>query len=195
MGLKQFEGADEDFNLEQMEAETEAMLRLRYLTDKNTVFARTNGGFVSLDIPADGDTPAEHYDRIRVVRSFPFTSPETYISIRTVEEKSKEIGIIRDLKKDVSKETAEMLTEQMSLRYFTPVITKINDIKEEYGHAYFDVETNEGPCKFVIYMNASSVVNLSDVRLMISDLDGNRFEIPDYTKLTSAELKKLDLFL
>ncbi len=195
MGLKQFEGADVDFNLEQMEAETEAMLRLRYLTDKNTAFARTNGGFVSLDIPADGDAPAEHYDRIRVVRSFPFTSPETYISIRTVEEKSREIGIIRDLNKDVSKETREMLTEQMSLRYFTPVITKINDIKEEYGHAYFDVETNEGPCKFVIYMNASSVVNLSDVRLMISDLDGNRFEIPDYTKLTSAELKKLDLFL
>ena len=196
MGFKNFEGADEEFNLEQMEAETDAMLRLRYLNEENATFARTPGGFVSLDIVGEADAVSpEHYDRVRVVRSFPFTAPNTYISIRTTEEKSKEIGIIKDITKDVSKETRKMLEEQMNLRYFTPVITKINDIKEEYGHAYWDVVTTEGPCKFVIYMNSSSVVSLSDVRLMISDLDGNRFEIPDYTKLTAGELKKLDLFL
>ena len=44
-------------------------------------------------------------------------------------------------------------------------------------------------------MNSSSVVSLSDVRLMVTDLDGNRFEIPDYTRLSAGELKKLDLFL
>ncbi|MBO4765670.1 MAG: DUF1854 domain-containing protein [Lachnospiraceae bacterium] len=195
MGLKNFEGADEEFNLEQMEAETEEMLRMRFLSDTNAKFERTAGGFVSLDIPEGEDGKAEHYDRVRVVRSFPFTAPNTYISIRTTEEKSKEIGIIRDIAKDVSKETRKMLEEQMSLRYFTPVITKINDIKEEYGHAYWDVVTTEGPCRFVIYMNSSSVVSLTDVRLMISDLDGNRFEIPDYTQLSAGELKKLDLFL
>jgi hypothetical protein len=195
MGLKNFEGADEEFDLAQMEVETEAMLRLRYLNAENATFARTPGGFVSLDIENKEAVSPEHYDRVRVVRSFPFTAPNTYISIRTTEEKSKEIGIIKDITKDVSKETRKMLEEQMNLRYFTPVITKINDIKEEYGHAYWDVVTTEGPCKFVIYMNSSSVVSLSDVRLMISDLDGNRFEIPDYTKLTPGELKKLDLFL
>lgn len=195
MGLKNFEGADEEFNLEQMEAETEAMLRLRFLTDENAKFSRTPGGFVSLEIPDGEDGKPEKYDRIRVVRSFPFTSPNTYISIRTTEEKSREIGIIKDIAKDVSKETRKMLEEQMNLRYFTPIITKINDIKEEYGHAYWDVDTNEGPCRFVIYMNSSSVVSLSDVRLMVTDLDGNRFEIPDYTRLSAGELKKLDLFL
>lgn len=195
MGLKNFEGADEEFNLEQMEAETEAMLRLRFLTDENAKFSRTPGGFVSLEIPNGEDGKPEKYDRIRVVRSFPFTSPNTYISIRTTEEKSREIGIIKDITKDVSKETRKMLEEQMNLRYFTPIITKINDIKEEYGHAYWDVDTNEGPCRFVIYMNSSSVVSLSDVRLMVTDLDGNRFEIPDYTRLSAGELKKLDLFL
>lgn len=195
MGLKNFEGADEEFNLEQMEAETEAMLRLRFLTDENAKFSRTPGGFVALEIPDGEDGKPEKYDRIRVVRSFPFTSPNTYISIRTTEEKSREIGIIKDIAKDVSKETRKMLEEQMNLRYFTPIITKINDIKEEYGHAYWDVDTNEGPCRFVIYMNSSSVVSLSDVRLMVTDLDGNRFEIPDYTRLSAGELKKLDLFL
>ena len=193
MGFKQFEGADEEFNLEQMEAETEQMLRLRFITKDNAVFARTAGGFVSLDL--NESIAPEHYDRIRVVRSFPFTDRNKYISIRTIDEKSKEIGMIKDLEKDVTPETRKMLEEQMDIRYFTPVIKKINSIKDEYGHAYFDVETDQGPCKFVIYMNSSSVVNLSDVRLLISDLDGNRFEIPDYTKLSARELKMLDLFL
>ena len=193
MGFKQFEGADEEFNLEQMEAETEQMLRLRYITKDNAVFSRTAGGFVSLDL--NESIAPEHYDRIRVVRSFPFTDRNKYISIRTIDEKSKEIGMIKDLEKDVTPETRKMLEEQMDIRYFTPVIKKINSIKDEYGHAYFDVETDQGPCKFVIYMNSSSVVNLSDVRLLISDLDGNRFEIPDYTKLSARELKMLDLFL
>ncbi|MBO7649163.1 MAG: DUF1854 domain-containing protein [Lachnospiraceae bacterium] len=193
MGFKQFEGADEEFNLEQMEAETEQMLRLRYINKDNAVFARTAGGFVSLDL--NESIAPEHYDRIRVVRSFPFTDRDKYISIRTIDEKSKEIGMIKDLSTDVTPETRQMLEEQMDIRYFTPVIKKINSIKDEYGHAYFDVETDQGPCKFVIYMNSSSVVNLSDVRLLISDLDGNRFEIPDYTKLSARELKMLDLFL
>lgn len=189
MGIKNFETADEDFNLEQMEKETDEMLRLRYITKDNAEFARTKGGFVSLKI--EGET----YDRVRVVRSFPFTDPDCYISIRMADEKSKEIGIIRNLKTDVSEETKAMLLEQMNIRYFTPVIKKIINIKDEYGHAYFDVVTDEGPCKFVIYMNSSSVVHLSDTRILITDLDGNRFEIPDYTVLTAGELKKLDLFL
>ena len=100
-----------------------------------------------------------------------------------------------DMEKDITPETRAMLEEQMDIRYFTPIITKIHSIKDEYGHAYFDVETEQGPCKFVIYMNSSSVVNLSDVRLLITDLDGNRFEIPDFTRLSAKELKMLDLFL
>ena len=195
MGLKRFEGADEEFDLEQMEAETEQMLRLRMINKKNATFSRTKGGFVSLELKDEESGETEHYDRIRVVRSFPFTDPNHYVSIRTIDEKSKEIGMIHDITADVTEDTRKMLEEQMDIRYFTPVITKINNIKDEYGHAYFDVETNVGPCKFVIYMNSSSVVNLSDIRLLITDLDGNRFEIPDYTKLSARELKMLDLFL
>jgi len=181
--------ADEEFDLEQMEKETEEMLRLRYLNSSNAVFERTEGGFVSLRI---GD---EFYPRVQVYQSFPFTDPYCYISIREPDEKAKEIGIIKDLRTDVSKETRQMLEEQLRLRYFTPIIKKINNIKDEYGFAYFDVLTDHGACRFTIHMGGNSVVHLSDTRLLITDLDGNRFEIPDVTKLTAAELKKLDLFL
>lgn len=179
---------EEEFSLEQMEQETEAMLQVRFLTRKNAVFSRTEGGFVSLTV--DG----EQYPRVHVVRMFPFTDPQHYISIRTPEERSREIGIIEDLEK-LDKETREMLQEQMNLRYFTPIIQKILNIKEEYGYAYFDVLTDRGACRFTMHMGGSSVVHLSDTRILISDIDENRFEIPDVDQLTAAERKKLDLFL
>lgn len=179
----------EEFDLAQMEEETAQMLRLRYLNRKNAEFRRTEGGFVSLKI---GD---EFYGRVGVYASFPFADPDKYISIREANEKAKEIGIIMDLNADVDEETRKMLKEQMDIRYFTPVIRKINSIKEEYGFAYWDVETTNGRCRFTIRMNSSSVVYLTDTRLLITDLDENRFEIPDFTKLSSKELKKLDLFL
>lgn len=180
---------EEEFNLEQMEKETEEMLKLCYITSKNAEFKRTEGGFVSMKM--DG----KEYARIQVYRTFPFTDPDKFISIREPNEKAKEIGVIRDLKKDVSKETVQMLEEQMNIRYFTPIIERIIDIKEEYGFAYFEVKTNQGACRFTIHMGGSSVVNLTDTRLLISDLDGNRFEIPDIRVLSQGELKKLDVFL
>lgn len=182
------EGGQEEFNLEQMEKETEEMLKLRYINKDNAEFKRTDGGFVSVRI---GE---EFYPRVQVIRMFPFSDPSRYISIRTPDEHSKEIGIIEDMR-DVSKETAQMLTEQLNLRYFTPVITKIINIKEEYGYAYFDVVTDRGACRFTINMGGHAVVHLTETRILISDIDENRFEIPDVTKLTPKELKKLDLFL
>lgn len=102
------EGEHEDFQLEQMEQETEEMLRVRYLNKDNAVFRRTGTGFLSLKV---GE---EFYSRVQVVRMFPFSDKDRFISVRTAEERSKEIGIVEDLK-DVDGETAKMLEEQLTL--------------------------------------------------------------------------------
>lgn len=178
----------EDFQLEQMEQETEEMLRVRYLTRENARFERTGTGFLSLKVEE------EFYPRVQVVRMFPFSDKDSFISIRTAEERSKEIGIVEKME-DVDGETAEMLEEQLTLHYFTPVIERVNKIKDEYGFAYWDVVTNHGACHFTIRMGGNSVIHLSESRILIMDIDENRFEIPDVNKLTPKERKKLDLFL
>ncbi len=178
----------DDFQLEQMEQETEEMLRVRYLNDENAEFERTGTGFLSLRI---GE---EFYPRVLVVRMFPFSDKDEFISIRTAEERSKEIGIVEKLS-DVSRETIEMLEEQLTLRYFTPIIQKIYKIKDEYGFAYWNVGTDHGECNFTIRMGGNAVIHLSDTRILIMDIDENRFEIPDVNRLTVAERRKLDLFL
>ncbi len=164
------------------------MLRVRYLNDENAVFERTGTGFLSLRV---GE---EFYPRVVVVRMFPFSDKDEFISIRTAEERSREIGIVEKMSQ-VSGETARMLEEQLTLRYFTPVIEKIIKIKDEYGFAYWNVVTDHGACNFTIRMGGNSVIHLSDVRILIMDIDENRFEIPDINRLTPAERKKLDLFL
>ena len=95
----------------------------------------------------------------------------------------------------MSEETRKILEKQLNLRYFTPIIEKIYSIKDEYGYAYFHVLTDKGECKFSINMGSNAVTKLSDTRLIIQDVDENRFEIRDVEKLTQKEKRMLDLFL
>lgn len=169
-------------------ANNEDILQLKYITKDNAKFRRTPGGFVSLEFEG------KFYSRVTVYRAFPFTDPDSFISVRQPDEKAEEIGIIRSLN-DLDKETTEIIREQLNIRYFTPEIKKIIDIKDEYGYAYFDVLTDRGACRFTIRMNSSAVIRLTETRILIVDIDGNRFEIPDITKLSATELKKLDLFI
>lgn len=178
----------QEFDEEAMIRESEELLTIRPLNDKNATFSRTEGGFVSLKV---GD---REYDRVGIYLTFPLTCPEEFISVREADEKAKEIGMIEKLT-DLPKEQQEMLREQIRLRYFMPVIEKVLDVKEEYGYAYWYVETGFGVCRFTTQISGDAVVTLGEARLLVTDIDGNRYEIPDFTKLGIAERKKLDLFI
>ena len=64
-----------------------------------------------------------------VYLTFPLTNAEEFISIREADERAKEIGIIEKLSQ-LPKEQQEMLREQIKLRYFRPIITKVLDVKD-----------------------------------------------------------------
>lgn len=183
----------EEFDEAKFLEQSKDLLELRYINADNAVFTRTEGGFASLDY-TDKEGKVQHYDRVSVYRTFPMSDPDIFISIREPDEKAREIAVVKDLN-ELPKEQADMLREQLELRYFIPEIERILDIKNEYGYAYFDVITDFGQCRFTIHMSGGGVVHLTDTRIMITDIDGNRFEIKDVTKLTPGELKKLDLFL
>ena len=177
----------QDTEINYYEKEAEEMTELNMITAEDH-FERTEGGF--LNLTCNGKL----YKSVKVVRLFPFTDANKYISIREGDEKGREIGIIEDLAA-MPEETAKLINEQLALNYFTPVIQKIYDIKDEYGYAYFHVLTDKGECRFAINMASNAVTKLSDERLIISDLDENRFEVRDVNALTMKEKRKLDLFL
>ena len=177
-----------DFDEEELKKEGDELLTLRFIDGSNAKFAATEGGFVSLEF--DGKT----YKRIGVYLTFPLSNPESFISIREADEKAKEIGVIKKLS-DIAPDQAELIREQIKLRYFMPEITKVIDVKDEYGYAYWNVITSFGACRFTTGMGGDSVVSLSDARILITDIDGNRYEIRDFNAMTPAEKKKLDIFI
>lgn len=178
----------QEFDEEALKKESEELLEVRFLNGENAVFTRTSGGFIALK------TKDKEYARVGVYLTFPLTNPEEFISIREADEKAKEIGIVEKLTQ-LPADQQEMLREQIKLRYFMPVITKVLDIKDEYGHAYWNVVTTFGACRFTTQMSGDAVIHLSDSRLMVTDIDGNRYEIPDFYLLGVMERKKLDLFI
>ena len=184
----------QEFDEEALKKESEELLEMRFLNGENAVFSRTSGGFLALKTMGTGERPAREYARVGVYLTFPLTNPEEFISIREADEKAKEIGIIEKLSQ-LPEDQQEMLREQIKLRYFMPVITKVLDVKDEYGYAYWNVVTTFGACRFTTQMSGDAVIHLSDSRLLVTDIDGNRYEIPDFYQLGVMERKKLDLFI
>lgn len=178
----------QEFDEEALKKESEELLEMRFLTKENAKFSRTDGGFVALKF---GE---KEYSRVGVYLTFPLTEPEEYISIREADEKAKEIGIIEKLSQ-LAKDQQDMIREQIKLRYFMPTITKVLDIKDEYGYAYWNVITSFGACRFTTRMSGDAVILLGESRLMVTDIDGNRYDIPDFYQLSVMERKKLDLFI
>ncbi|MBP5222737.1 MAG: DUF1854 domain-containing protein [Lachnospiraceae bacterium] len=178
----------QEFDEEALKKESEELLEMRMITAETAVFSRTEGGFVALRFRD------REYPRVGVYLTFPLTNPEEYISIREADEKAKEIGMIESLKQ-LPADQQEMIREQIRLRYFMPVIRKVMDVREEYGYAYWHVETDYGVCRFTTHMSGDAVISLGGARYLVTDIDGNRYELPDFYALGIQERKKLDLFI
>lgn len=162
------------------------MQEIKYITSEAARFFKGNGGFLGLNIGG------EEYARVSLSRAFPFSYADSYISVR--DKEGKEIGIIEDLK-SFPKDIITLLSEELDRRYLLPKIDKINSIKEEFGYSYWDVETDIGAKRFTIKKDNSSFVNVRDNRILIIDVDGNRYEIIDYSTLDSKSYKLIELLL
>ena len=56
-----------------------------------------------------------------------------------------------------------------------------------------EIVTTSGPRKITANNNSSSFIRLSAVRVLIVDVDGNRFDIPDMTKLDKKSIRNLEV--
>lgn len=180
---------EENFDMKQMEKECEEMLNMHNLTKDNCSFSSGSGEFINLSYNN------KLYENVTIIRTFPFTEPNAYLSVRESNGKKKEIGIIEDLAKDFDRETVDIISKNLELRYFMPVIEKIISTKESFGCVYFTVKTNHGNIEFSLQKNGNHFSYLTDTRILITDFEGNRYEIPDTTKLSAKELKQLDLYM
>lgn len=169
---------------ERSESDLADAAKIRYLSAENTVFTKTAGNILSVKVDE------EEHPAVYVHCSFPHTDKRIYLSVRTIE--NKEIGMIRSLD-DYPKETVNLLEEQVEIRYFAPEITNVVTVKEEFGYSYWEAETNAGVCRFTVRGGGGNVKLVSENRLLITDVDGNRFVILQLDRLSEREYRMVEM--
>jgi uncharacterized protein DUF1854 len=116
------------------------------------------------------------YLDVTVVRAFPQSVRDEYIGLLSGQE--EEIGIIRQ-PDELDEESRKIVEAELEKRYFLVRIREVLDISEEFGATYWDVETDRGPRSFVAKGLRDNVTFLGNNRILIQDVDGNRYEIED----------------
>lgn len=142
----------------------------------------------------DGDTTPRWQDLGRVLfhKAFPFERPEEFISVQ--DEDGREYGIIRALS-DFDGKGREIIDKSLRRKYFCPEIKKIHKLKEQFGYSCWEVDTDIGELELVLKDTFGSILRVSDTYLVIMDVSGNRYTIPDVTALDRKSYKKIELYL
>ena len=162
----------------------------RMLAPGELRFAATAGGFLALTVTSA--ERSEHYPRINAYRTFPLSAADRYLSLRDAE--GSEIGILESLT-DLARDQAALLRAELERRYFTPAITEVRSLKEEFGYSYWLVNTDAGRRRFTVQSGKNNVTVVAERRLLIVDVDGNRFTVADYTRLDRSMLRILETLL
>ena len=128
---------------------------------------------------------------VTVKRAFPFEAPDEFIVL--ADEEDKDLGFIRALSERTPEERA-LLEKELSRRYFMPKIEKILKVTDRFGFSYWSVETDKGHMEFSVKDTFKSLIRLGD-RLIVTDADGSRYDLPSISALDKRSRKKIDLYL
>jgi hypothetical protein len=132
------------------------------------------------------------YLKVKIVRAAPLSHPEKYISF--LDAKDEEVCMV-DNPRDLDEQTQQIINEELDRRYLTSIVEQVNSVRNEYGTSYWEVETNRGQREFVVQNVSENAQWLGDYRLLLVDVDGNRFEIPDLQALDRRSLGFVELVL
>ena len=132
------------------------------------------------------------YTRVKIVRAAPLSHPHKYISLLDI--KDEEVCMIPALS-DLDEDMQAIVTEELDRRYLTSIVQKVNSVRNEFGTSYWEVSTDRGEREFVVQNVSENAQWLGDHRLLLLDVDGNRFEIVDLNALDKKSAGYVELVL
>ena len=133
--------------------------------------------FHVLYVSVDGE---EHED-VRAVSAFPISGKADYVAF--LNQKSNEVALVSD-PQQLDQESRATLEAYLAKVYYVPKVQRVDMIRETWGVAHWQVLTDRGYAEFEV-TNRDNIRRLPHGRYIITDADGNRFEIEDVTQLDS----------
>lgn len=161
-------------------------LTISFLDAKKCKFSFNQNGFLVLSV--DG----ENKGRVKLIRSYPHSLTEEYICVHDIED--NEIGIVRDLK-ELDAESKTAANKELQNRYYCPTITSVKSIKERMGHFYFETVIDGKEKSFTVRDLTRNLRFANESTLLIFDVDGNRYIIPDHEKIEQKSRRLLEPYL
>lgn len=117
---------------------------------------------------------------VKPVWAAPLSQPGRYLAL--LNAKNEEVAMIED-PADLPNDCIAAIQTELTRRYLTATVARVVKANVEFGATYWHVETNRGPRDFVTQNLQENAQWLSPTHLLLIDVDGNRFEIPDVEAL------------
>lgn len=136
------------------------------------------------------------YANVHCLLTFPIQYPHNFISVCHTDDdgKEEEIGVIIQVE-DFPPEIQEIIRKSLTQHYFEQRISRIYDIRLEYGLLFFEVETNKGRRTFSMRWQQGKALEYGKTGKVLIDTFENRYVIPNLKALPSADHNRLVRFI
>jgi hypothetical protein len=122
-------------------------------------------------------------------RVFPLSGKADFVSF--VGEDDKEVVLLSHPSR-LDKESRSCLEKALGRMHYTPKILRVDEISEAMGVGLWKVLTDRGYAVFEVAERNRHIRTFPNGRYVISDVDGNRFEIENVNELDAKSRKVVD---
>ncbi len=129
---------------------------------------------------------------IEVIRPFPISAPEEYISICNAE--GHEVLRIDDLHL-LPPQMSEMIRNELARQEFIPIVTSIEAVDAEADILRWRVMTDRGSTTFLMEDSDNDIRRLGLYRVMLVDTCGIHYLIPDMQQIDNSSRRILARYL
>ena len=112
--------------------------------------------------------------QVGILRAFPLSEPNRFLSVR--DGANKEVGLIVN-PAELNAENRKLVEEDLQRRYLVPAVKRIVAAKERFGTVDWTMETDRGMCRFTTRNLRENVQRPAPGRIILNDVDGNRYDI------------------
>lgn len=128
----------------------------------------------------------------QVAGAFPLSNPGRMVLLR--DEEGEEIGILDDAAA-LDPASRNIVAEELERSYFMPAIQDVLALRLDLGVETWEVETDKGRRAFMVRNPRVNVRHVGRRRLVIRDVDGNRYEVRDWTRFSPRARRLLEAHL
>ena len=118
--------------------------------------------------------------KVSVLRAFPLSVPTGYFSVR--DGAAKEIGMLAGVD-GLDAESRQLVEAELERRYMISIIHRVLSVKERFGTVDWEVETSRGRRRFTTRDLRENVLRCGPGHFLLTDVESNRYEIPDINAL------------